>query len=255
MKRQVGKKIGLIAVCVMIIHVFSLFSAENKELSVAVKSELLVKVPGVTNRTVMVPEGIWKEHYEGWQTWQEEDFSSIAWEEHHPQSFHSWVTKATLDSDRLKDGKDFWGANLLDNQGLTPLHHLIKKREATIKHVQILMAKGADITQRSRDKIGDNGTIRGWDIYSQAITIVDSPFNEPVGNFFEKQCCGNKDVIQYIFTEIVHKKLLAVIEQRKKDEERRKIMQKADEILLQAIRESLGLPTFESSSPCRKNHG
>jgi hypothetical protein len=253
MKRYFREKRGVVAAFVMITHVFSLFSAEGQ--IAGPKQATFMKIPWIIERTVTVPEEIWKEHYEGLQVQK----SGLPWtvQEYHPQSFHSWATALILDDNLLGNGEKFWGADLIDDRGFTPLHYLVKRRKATIKQVQTLVLQGADITRKSRDRIGDNGSkILGVNAYRNALAIGgNSPVDKSLKGFFENQCQGNKDVIEYVFTEILHKKLSVVAGQRKTQEEIIEIMRRADMVLLQELRKSLGLPAFESSSPCRKNYG
>jgi len=125
-------------------------------------------------------------------------------------TLHSLVMAPKLnDKELIENSQNYFGVNGHSNLGYTPLHILISRKDAQVAHVEALLKRGADLNIRSSIRKNHEGNmVQGDDPYSCGIKYQgQSPCNKPVGKFFEGQCHGNKEVMQYVFSLELHKKL------------------------------------------------
>jgi hypothetical protein len=106
----------------------------------------------------------------------------------------------------------------IDSNGQTALHALVKRQNATIEEVRTLLSQGADPEIRTylfKDSAGV--TRKGDDVYKNGIKYQgQSPAGlseeSPLG---KNQYIGDKNVMNYIFCEMLSKKLEKIAVQQK----------------------------------------
>ncbi len=129
-------------------------------------------------------------------------------------SFHWLVTQPKLNNfELIHNNHHYSGINERDDNGNTPLHLLVCRPDATRKQVRAMIKKGADPTMCNSTKIGSDGHILvGDNVYKYGIQHIQSPIQH-----FDHIYYGNKDVMRYIFQNILYKKTSIAAKQQKEN--------------------------------------
>lgn len=145
----------------------------------------------------------------------------------HRISFHKLLDGPNL-TDRFIKGLrlvDWATINELDwRSGLRPLHVLAIHKDATIVHVKILLERGADPLLTTRPLwFYHNQLIAGLNPYDYSVRYRGEtpPQYYQEESFVWKNFVGNRQVAEYLFSEILYRKLVIVEEQQLREDANR----------------------------------
>lgn len=129
-------------------------------------------------------------------------------------SFFWLVTQPKLNNfELIHNNRHYSGINERDANGNTPLHLLVRRPDATRRQVKAMIKIGADPTICNNTKIGPDGYIyEGNNVYKYGIQHIQSPIQH-----FDHIYYGNKDVMWYIFQNILYKKTSIAAKQQKEN--------------------------------------
>lgn len=115
----------------------------------------------------------------------------------------------------IHQGKTSLINSRIDGYGQTELHMLVKCSDACIDKVESLLSQGADPEIRTYMlKNVEGNIVRGDDVYMNGIAYKGrSPEATPLER---NQCLGNKEVMDYIFCEMLSRKLERLVAQEQK---------------------------------------
>jgi ankyrin repeat protein len=107
------------------------------------------------------------------------------------------VTASWLDTDQLLSNKRlFWSIKEKDRNGCTPIHHLMMHKDATVDLVKLFIARGAQLDVTNNE---------GDDPY-QYVAKRHYVFHEMETD----ECWYNNDVVNFVHSEMLAKKLIAL---------------------------------------------